>query len=72
MSTENRNGPEETAAAEPFDLAKRIAELEAQGIVSPSKGPRESLWQRPNAKWPGALKWFLDREYQDRPRSDQE
>jgi hypothetical protein len=59
MSTENRNDPKETEASEPFDWEKRLAELEAQGIVSGSRGPR------------GSLQRFLDQLGQDRRKPDQ-
>ncbi len=43
MSAENRNDPKETWPAQPFDLEKRLAELEAQGIVTGERGSRDAL-----------------------------
>ncbi len=61
MDTENIDGRKDTttAASEPDDLDRRIAELHAQGILIGGEGPRESL--RPIAYIPGALKRLLER-----------
>ena len=63
MSAENRNDSKETLTAVPSDLEKRIAELEAQGIVAGGGGSRDALLR------------FLDRqivELQQRREPDQE
>ena len=65
MSTENSNDPAGAAAIENFDLAERIAELHAQGILVGGDGPRDSLWSVIEGLPPGALERFLDREYRD-------
>ena len=70
MSTENQYDPEVAHTGEPFDWEKRLAELEAQGIVSRSTGPLENLWNMPQLP-PGALERFLEREYRDFPRREQ-
>jgi len=61
MDTEKIDGRKDTttAASEPDDLDRRIAELHAQGILIGGEGPRESL--RPIAYIPGALKRLLER-----------
>ncbi|MCY3691113.1 MAG: hypothetical protein OXI54_09340 [Chloroflexota bacterium] len=61
MDTENIDGRKDTttAASEPDDLDRRIAELHAQGVLIGGEGPRESL--RPIAYIPGALKRLLER-----------
>ena len=59
MNTEHPNDHKETAATEPDDLDRRIAELRQQGILIGGEGPRESL--RAIAYIPGALKRLLER-----------
>lgn len=64
MSTENRHDSKGAAATENFDLAERIAELRAQGIIDGGEGPRGSLWPVTDLP-PGTLQRFLDRQYRD-------
>ena len=59
MNTEHPNDRKETAATEPDDLDRRIAELHQQGILIGGEGSQESL--RPIAHIPGFLKRFLER-----------
>ena len=59
MNTEHPNDRKETAATEPDDLDRRIAELHQQGILIGGEGPRETL--RAIAYVPGGLKRFLER-----------
>lgn len=61
MDIENIDGRKDTtsAASEPDDLDRRIAELHAQGILIGGEGPRGSL--RAIAHIPGFLQRMLER-----------
>ena len=61
MDTENPDDRKDTttAASEPDDLDRRVAELHQQGILIGGDGPRESL--RPIAHIPGFLQRMLER-----------